>query len=430
MSLIRRPQYSSGWTPASTGVLWSYHEADSYALSNGTAISGNWTDKSGNGRNLALQGSGSGLTYQTGVLNGQPVLRNAAGSARYFFPPSMLSLTECSIYIVNKVATLTTGGLFGGSNVSLSHYPYTGSDIYDSFFRSSSRMGPVHWQPPYLDTWHTYKAWSKTNDQSLYQTRNLVYHNSSNTVAPPATPQILTNGSTIMEGDIAAVYIFSAKLGSTDDAAMMDYITTRFGIDATLFQDPFNDSVVNTYGLFTRRLNDPNITITENGTEMTMTSTTNGNTIEAYETGLYDFTDKTIEIYNSSFNPSGSTFINLQDSANVKYIGLQMVYSGGGPAWYAVDGHTGTYSSNVLELCATRGAQWARYTHNSASGRIDFQVSTDGITWLVPGGPNPITSLTGFSMTSLKLNLQFSHSSADITAGRTSTFRGLRVYKY
>jgi hypothetical protein len=70
------PVSVSDWTPSDldSGILSAWFKADSLSLSNGAGVA-TWNDSSGNGNNTAQGVSGRQPSFQTNVLNSQPVIR-------------------------------------------------------------------------------------------------------------------------------------------------------------------------------------------------------------------------------------------------------------------------------------------------------------------------------------------------------------------
>lgn len=192
----------------------------------GAIITSNWADQSGNNRNAVL--SGSTMTYETNELNGKSVIRKPTTSAGGFTLPSLAALTSASIYIVWKVTTGSTSSnsfQAGGTN----HYPYSDGTIYDGFC-SSVRKEPLTSQITINGTWHVVRIWSKSADWGMMQNALTVLTTGSNTVQMHTAPFLFGNGTTYMIVDCAAIYIFTDKLGSTDDTSMRARINTLFGL--------------------------------------------------------------------------------------------------------------------------------------------------------------------------------------------------------
>ena len=217
-----------------TTSLWGAYEARYFKgsgvaqYSDGATITTDWQDLSGNARHLTRSGS---PTWEGAELNGEAIVRMTPAATSKFSLPATLSGTN-SIFIVWKLtdATVDGGNNFGSYSVSPDYYPYnTDGKIYDAFGSSAARYDCGI---PYvtLTNYHTYYAWSKTNDWGLWLDGMKQYETTTNTVGWETTATIGFNGSSgYIKADIAAIYIFSAKLSDANVAKMYRYIQKEFG---------------------------------------------------------------------------------------------------------------------------------------------------------------------------------------------------------
>ncbi len=95
--------------------LVGWYQASSLGLSNGNSVSA-WSDLSGNGNNLSAYGSG--ITYETNVLNGQPVV--AFTGSGYFNNASMNGLSGTLFEMFAVLTDVTNGSVADiGSSVNI-----------------------------------------------------------------------------------------------------------------------------------------------------------------------------------------------------------------------------------------------------------------------------------------------------------------------
>lgn len=214
--------------PEDIASIWAYYEGDSYSQADGSDITTAWTDKSGNGRHAAVTGT---PTFETNELNGQPIIRLGADTNDYFTPPSMAGLTAGTIICVWKVTDVTThGGHRFGSSGSASHYPFGGDGLIYDTFGSTTRKDSLTSQITILNNWHRLRIHSATNDWGMFQNGSTVHTTATNTVGFESSPRIGFNGAQNMKVDLAAVYLFSAKLTTGEISDMNAYINSKYGI--------------------------------------------------------------------------------------------------------------------------------------------------------------------------------------------------------
>lgn len=225
---FKNPAAGGAFTPNDVATIWSFYEADSYAQSDNTSVSTNWDDKGPSNRDLTI--NGSNWTYQTAELNGQDVLRTTGTS--YFAVPDMSSLTAGEYFYVHKMNSITTSGghRIGNSGGDVSHYPFSGDNIYDSF-GSIDRKNSIVTNAT-LTNWHCTYGWSATNDWAMFQNTSgtAIHTDTSHTVGFIAAPTLFYNGTQYMQCDAAALYFFSAKLSTDDRNSMKSYITGKYGL--------------------------------------------------------------------------------------------------------------------------------------------------------------------------------------------------------
>ena len=212
--------------PEDIAAIWALYDAASYSQGDGTNITTNWTDTSGNARHATVSGT---PTYETSEINSLPVVRFGADSNDYFTLPSMAALTAVSRVRIIKVTTLTTsGGDTFGTAGDLDHYPHSGGSIYPSF-GSTARKGPIT-SGVTLSTWHVVYEYSISGDWALFQNWTETYQTDTNTVGLSATPKIGTNGTYYQKMDLALDCYFSAQLEPSEIAGLTQWITDTYGL--------------------------------------------------------------------------------------------------------------------------------------------------------------------------------------------------------
>ena len=91
--------------PAPDGLV-GWYQASSLGLSSGAPVS-TWSDLSGNGNTLSA--NGSGMTYQTNVLNGQPAVQFTGNG--YFSNASMNGLNGASFEMFAVLTNVISGSV-------------------------------------------------------------------------------------------------------------------------------------------------------------------------------------------------------------------------------------------------------------------------------------------------------------------------------
>jgi len=186
-----------------------------------------------NGRNWTATGS---PLYRTNQINGLAAVR--CPSAARYNGPDMSAITAGHVFIIPVVDAETANGLWqigtGGTPV----YPFFG-DIYENAM-STARVGNPTGNPTAaLTSYVVYEITSITNEWiTKVNGTQLGSTITTNTVGLPAAPllganQIGGSSDSTLNGYIAGMYLFSAKLGSTDRTSMINYINGRFALSST-----------------------------------------------------------------------------------------------------------------------------------------------------------------------------------------------------
>lgn len=233
----RRPIFpASNWTPANLGStvkLWLEADIGTGGTTSGDVVS-TWTDQSSNAANAT--GSGAARpTYQTGVINGKPVVRFDGSDDVLTFGDKFSSLTTMHVFLVVKItsdppASDYETGLWDFSTAgSATHFPYTDGTVYDSF-GSTARKDTVN-PTPAMTSAVMYSVLSKSSWWQNHVNGTALYTTAANTVACNTAPSLGKSlGSYYLKGDIALIIICNAELSGGDLTSMKTYIANKYGL--------------------------------------------------------------------------------------------------------------------------------------------------------------------------------------------------------
>lgn len=245
--MIVRPPYTGFLTPSAGGGggapstipdIWAWWEPSrEVGFNNGDSLT-QLTDQSGNGRHWTHGGVVQDPTYLSNVLNGHAVVRidDDFGAGARFDGPDMSAITSAHVFIVVRVYDETrANGLWQiGSNSSpVNVFPFFG-DIYENAL-SSARVGNPTGNPTDdLELWNVYEISSITNEWiTKINGTQLGSTVTSNTVELPSGPYLGYTGAATLDGEIAGMYLFDAKLGAGDRTTLINYINARFALSST-----------------------------------------------------------------------------------------------------------------------------------------------------------------------------------------------------
>lgn len=194
-----------------------------------------WVDHTGNG----YDGTVSGPTYRTNVVNGLPVLRSLGGTQQVTFPSGMVSgLTEAEIFLIVKVVDETPtaidpNGLWEfGSDTLSDHFPFTDDVIYDGF-GSTARKTTVD-PTPTLETFVIYNVTSTSSEWTNRLDGTQLYTTGTNTVGWTSTPRLMRNtagaSSYSCKGDYAEMVLFATARTASQRSDIFDYFSAKYGI--------------------------------------------------------------------------------------------------------------------------------------------------------------------------------------------------------
>jgi len=206
-------------------------------LSNGATVT-TWTDVSGNGRNATA--SGSGATYHTGALNGQPVVRfNADGNSSFDFP------SDSAIRTVFWVVKNTKPGLHFLLGDGRAYDFHAGdSTIWAPYANPSIVNGTTKFKGAVVDGTRT------TLPSSSYTLLSLV------TTGPVRADSLSRDrgiGGRSWAGDVAELIIYDRALAAEEETAVGTYLANKYNLataytSSTLFIGSTGDHNYNTGG--------------------------------------------------------------------------------------------------------------------------------------------------------------------------------------
>jgi hypothetical protein len=240
-----------GFAPDDIASLMVWCEADSLVYSDQGATTPQTTDGGtvrrwesllpdalGWERRSTAPNEGNAPTLdKTNTLNGLQTIRFAAASTQIMLARRNFgSDSEGELIMVLKMAadpaaTSNSSGLayFGAAGFS-THYPFTDNNVYDGFgtnTRKSTGNPSVN-----LAAWHVYDAWSASGDWALQLNGATHYSTATNTTSFITTPLLgrSLGASEHMDGWIAGLFYFNAKLSTDERADMLAYINAKWGV--------------------------------------------------------------------------------------------------------------------------------------------------------------------------------------------------------
>ena len=111
---------AAAWSPASIAGLQLWLDASQIAgLNDGDAVA-TWSDRSGNGNNATQATASKRFTYQTGEINGLPIVRGD-GIDDFFDVTTPLNLTDYTVFAVVKRAAGSQSVLAGAEGAGQSY---------------------------------------------------------------------------------------------------------------------------------------------------------------------------------------------------------------------------------------------------------------------------------------------------------------------
>lgn len=229
---------STGYVSRTGLQLWL--KADSLGLSGGTAVAA-WADQSGNGYDVAQATAGSRPTYQTGVINGQPVVR-FSGTSQSLVSSAAIKPTNITIMAVYRPmaagstptvisqtynAGATNGwGLRAGSSANLT--PYADLNIGGSTTTTSTATVTTVNTPQLLTA--TYDGVAR----KAYLGGVLKANTTASGSLTYGTVASFTVGSHLatnyLNGDIAEILVYNRALSDAERQDVEAYVYAKYGV--------------------------------------------------------------------------------------------------------------------------------------------------------------------------------------------------------
>lgn len=225
--------------PTDVAGLYGWWKADAITgLADGASVGPSdlwWPDSSGNAFNAEFNNDGSTApTYETGEVNGLPVVRFAGG--KFLLTAASGSLTALTVLAAVKPSTLgTKNTIFGGRGFDATSFGLKAGKLALMRTANSLDIG--------VDTGASIAAgaWSVLAGTFAAATSWALYANgaarsSGSTAFTPTTGQSSTLGDDVeyggnaFVGDIAEIVVYNAVLGSTDLTSITSYLGDKYAI--------------------------------------------------------------------------------------------------------------------------------------------------------------------------------------------------------
>ncbi len=225
------------WLDANDASTLFQDAAKTIPAGNGDVV-GAWENKANPGTNDGTQATTAAKpTLHTGVVNGLPIIR-FDGTDDFLNIGDLSALTAAEIFIVVKIdndppALAAQSGLWSMGTDGVTpdtHFPFTTGDIFDVFgttVRKPSIIPTIA-----LDQWNIYNVVSISGEWTNRINTVQQHTTGTNTVGFVATAKIgISNGGTFfLDGDIAEIILYNAKLSTEDRTQLNAYLSNKYGI--------------------------------------------------------------------------------------------------------------------------------------------------------------------------------------------------------
>jgi hypothetical protein len=215
-----------------TSNLGLWVKADAITgLADGAAVS-SWTDQSGNARHMAQATGSKQPTYETNELNGLPVVRFVAASAKQLTNSTNFAAPVTVIYVGRQngganarvLTTVTNNWLLGFWNGAYD------KGYFEGWVTSSTAGSPAS------DTnWHLYSVVQTGALSSVYGNGALIASNGTGVAGPNGLAigcwQVASECS---NADVAEVLVYSTALSAADRQAVEGYLNTKYDLGLNL----------------------------------------------------------------------------------------------------------------------------------------------------------------------------------------------------
>lgn len=246
-AVLGKPSFDSSFTPDAIAELSYWFKANELVLNNLDPV-GTLTDYSGNSRNFTAVTNSNRGSFYTNQLNSLPAVRfthdgNAVSTTntQYNGPNFLTGYTAGEIFVVIKAAAdPANSNLKGayatfGSDINITHFPFTNGDIYDDFGTSTRKSIADASIPVSLSGWHILNISSAANNWTARIDGTQVYNTSSNTVAWTTAPSFGGSGAAApsgggFDGYIAEIIFFSKSLNAVERLNVRAYLANKYAI--------------------------------------------------------------------------------------------------------------------------------------------------------------------------------------------------------
>lgn len=222
-------------------VLWL--KADAGVTKDGSNHVSTWADQSGYGRDFSI--AAGTITWVDAQQNGLPILRAAsAGSPNYMTGASFFAgAQKAEVFVLIKANTSGTNYAwsgFGSDNLDISHYLFSGTDLYETFgVTNGNRQGPIT-VPNAGAATRAYGIYNVTVDgpsagSYVIRLNSVVLGTggAAGVIGWQATTFYLFSGainqSFQFQGDIGEVRVYDAPLSSSDRTAVYNDLKAKWG---------------------------------------------------------------------------------------------------------------------------------------------------------------------------------------------------------
>jgi hypothetical protein len=214
--------------------------ADVYQVT-GSGVS-TWTDQSGDGNSPTQIGDDAKRPLvDTSEINGHPAL-DCAGTRYFDWTPSgqISALTAAEVFAVGKCrndpGAVGLDGLWDfGASGDLTHFTLAGggagSIVYDDFATTVRKSTNYNPSPQLTSPW-IWNVISTSSEWTAIHNGVQAFTTATNTVGWSAQLRLGASGagSRILDGWLAEVHLFPAKLTTQERADVMSYLQNRYGI--------------------------------------------------------------------------------------------------------------------------------------------------------------------------------------------------------
>ncbi len=233
------PKYhGSSLPPAPTTGLLLWLKTPISGGVNGSPLTGDWTDDSGNGHDYTFgTDGGNNPVYRTNQVNGLPAVdfaTNGLLNATTFFDGSDFT-SGGSLYIVTKTSSAVDAhqhslhsGFGHRPSAGATHYPFTDGLIYEEFLADDTPADSVT-PGVTITNWHLYEVLATASSYDLYQNGGNVFTRASNTLYVPVDTHFgWFVGSLVghYDGLMAEIMIYNV---TNNRAAVEAYLMSKYG---------------------------------------------------------------------------------------------------------------------------------------------------------------------------------------------------------